>query len=83
MTIKEAMFCFNTILEMGLNERFVSVSLYIDNMSALHVAGNYTYSHRAKHIELRYFFMQELVEEGKIIIHYATTEDQLAGLGTK
>ena len=58
-----------------------SVPLYIDNTSALHVADNRTYSPRAKHIALRYFFVQELV--GKVTIHYVKSEDQLVDLGTK
>ena len=48
--------------ELGLDESFGSVLLYIDNTSALHVAGNRTYSPRAKHIALGYYFVHELVE---------------------
>ena len=57
--------------------------LYIDNTSARHVAGNRTYSPRAKHIALRYCFVEELVEEGKVGIRYVKSEDKLADLGTK
>ena len=57
--------------------------LYIDSTSALHVAGNCTSSPCAKHIALRYFFVQELVEKGKVSIQYVKTEDQLADLGPK
>ena len=47
-------------------------------------AGNRTYISRAKHIALRCFFVQELVEEGKVDIHYVKSEGQLADfLGTK
>ena len=63
--------------------RFDSVPLYVDDTSALHVAGNRTYSSRVKHVASRYFFIQELVEKGRIVIHYVKTEDQLADLGTK
>ena len=58
LTMKEAVFCSNMMLELGFKEVFGSVPLYIDNTSALHVASNRTYSPRAKHIALRYFFMQ-------------------------
>ena len=70
LTKKETVFCSNMMLELGLDESFGSVPLYIDNMSVLHVAGNRTYSPRAKHIALRCFFVQQLVEEGKVSIHY-------------
>ena len=74
------------MLELGfkkVKEGFGSVPPYIDNTSALHVAGNRTYSPRAKHIALRYLFVQEIVEEGKINIHFVKTQDQVADLGTK
>ena len=57
--------------------------LYIDNTSALHLTSKRTYSPRAKHIALRYFFAQDLVEEGKITIHFVLTQNQIADLGTK
>ena len=69
--------------ELGFITRFDSVLVYIDNTSALHVAGNRTYSLRVKHLALRYFFIQALIMEGGIIIHYVKTEDQLADLGTE
>ena len=97
LTMKGVVFCSNIILEVGVDESFGSVPLYVDNTSALHVAGNRTYSPRAKHIALtcnrtysprakhialRYFFVQGLVEEGKVSIHHVSSEDQLANLGT-
>ena len=83
LTMKEAVFYNNMMLELGLKEGCDSVPLNIDNTSALHVVGNRTYSHRTKQIALRYFFVQELVEEGEIIIHFVKTQDQIADLGTK
>ena len=83
LAMKEAVFCSNMMLELGFDKSFGSVSQYIDNTSALHVTGNRTYSPRAKNITLRYFFVQELVEEGKVSTHYVKSEDQLADLGTK
>ena len=49
----EAVFCSNTMSGLGFGVSFGSVPLYIDNTSVLHVAGNRTYSPRAKHIALR------------------------------
>ena len=87
------------MLELGFDKNFDSVPLRIDNTSALHVAGNRTYSLHAKYITLRctrtysprskhiplscYFFVQELVEGGKVSIHYVKSLDHLADLGTK
>ena len=60
---KESLFCRNMMMELGFTEGFRSVP--VDNASALHVAGNRTFSPRAKNIALRYFFVQELMKEGK------------------
>ena len=61
--------------ELGFGTRYDSVQLYIDNTSALHVAGNRTYSSRVKHVALRRFFIQELVKEGRNTVKYVKTED--------
>ena len=72
------------ISELGFGESFVSVPLHIDNTLALHIAGHRTDGPRAKHIALRYyFFVQELVDKGKVSIHYVKSEDQLANFGTR
>ena len=50
------------------------VPLFGDNTEALHIAGNSTYSSRTKHIALRFFYMKELVKDGKITTHHGNTE---------
>ena len=57
LAMKEAMFCFSIMLELGFEESFGSEPLYIDNTSALYVTGNRKYSSRVKHIALRYCFV--------------------------
>ena len=83
LAMKEAMLCSNMLLELGFEESFGSGPLNIDNTSTLHVAGNRNYSSRAKRFALKYSFVQELVEEGKVSIHYVKSKDQLEDLGTK
>ena len=63
--MKESLFSRNMVMELGFTEGFRSVPVYIDNASAMHVAGNRTFSPGANNIALRYFFVQELVKEGK------------------
>ena len=62
---------------------FAQVPLYCDNTATLHALGNRSFSSRTKHIALRFFFIRELVTEGKISIHYIPTDDNPAGIGTK
>ena len=83
LAMKEEVFCSSMMKKLGLGTRFDSVTLYIDNTSATHVAGNRTYSSRVKNVALRYFFIHEHVKEGRINVNYVKTEDQLANIGTK
>ena len=83
LAMKEAVFCSNMIKKLGFGTCFDSVPPYIDNTSALHVTGNRTYSLRVKRVALRYFFIQELVKEGRITVKYVKTENQLVDIGNK
>ena len=83
LTMKESVFCSNMMLELGFKEGFGSVPLQIGNTLALHVTGSRTYSPRAKYIALRYFFLQELMEEGRITINFVKTQGQITDLTTK
>ena len=84
LTVKdEAVFFPNVMLELDFDKSFGSVPLHIDNTSALHIADNRTYISRPKHIALRYYFFGQGLVEGKVSIHYAKSEGQLANLGTK
>ena len=47
------------------------------------MAGNSTYSSRTKHIALHFFFLRELVKNGKITIHHVPTQNMLADVCTK
>ena len=81
--MKEAVVCFDVMGKIRFEKKFSSVPLYLDNNLRLHIAGNRAYSSRAKDIALRYCFLQELVEEGKITIYYVNAQHQLADLDTK
>ena len=70
------MVCFNMMVELGFEKGFSSVLLYLDNTSTLYADGNRTYILREKYIALRYFFVQVLVEEGKITIQNVNTQEQ-------
>ena len=83
LAMKEEVYCANIMQELGFGEKFKRVPLHIDNTSALHVAGNHTFSSSAKHVALRLFYIREIVQEGKVSIHYVPTEDNIFDLETK
>ena len=57
--------------------------LLVDNKSAISLSKNPVFHDRSKHIEIRYHFIRECVEEGRIDINYVCTNDQLADVLTK
>ena len=57
--------------------------IYEDNQSAICMAKNPKFHGRAKHIDLRYHFIRELVENKTIEIKYCSTENMIADIFTK
>ena len=60
-----------------------SVVLNVDNKSAIALCKNPVHHDRTKHIDIRYHYIRECVEESKIDINYVCTSDQLADILTK
>ena len=83
LAMKEAVFRSNMLILLGFGKKFEEVPLNINNTVTLHVIRNRAYSSRTKNIALRLFYVRELVSEGKVIIPYIATEDQLAEIGTE
>ena len=46
-------------------------------------AGNRSFSSRTKNIALRFFYIRELVSEGRISINYISSDDNPADIGTE
>ena len=59
------------------------VPLLCDSTSAISVVKNLVLSGKTKHIEVRYHFLRDNVEKGKISLSYVPTRDQLADIFTK
>ena len=62
---------------------FEQFDLCIDNKSAIEISQNPVHHERTKHIEVRYHFIRNYVEEDKVKLKYVRTEDPLADLFTK
>jgi len=58
-------------------------TLYVDNKSGISVAKNPEHHGRMKHLDLRFYWLREAVEEGMIDPIYVPTEQQLANILTK
>nr|GEW62833.1 copia protein [Tanacetum cinerariifolium] len=62
---------------------FNKIPMYYDNKSDIAVCYNNVQHSRSKHIDIRYHFIKEHVENGLIELYFVNTEYQLADLFTK
>ncbi|GKE49658.1 retrovirus-related pol polyprotein from transposon TNT 1-94 [Tanacetum coccineum] len=62
---------------------FNKIPLYCDNKSAIALCCNNVQHSRAKHIDVRYHFIKEEVENGIVELYFVRTEYQLADNFTK
>ncbi|GKC94868.1 retrotransposon protein, putative, unclassified [Tanacetum coccineum] len=62
---------------------FNKIPLYCDNKSAIALCCNNVQHSRSKHIDIRYHFIKEQVENGVVELYFVRTEYQLADIFTK
>ncbi|GJW39215.1 retrovirus-related pol polyprotein from transposon TNT 1-94 [Tanacetum coccineum] len=63
--------------------RFNKIPMYCDNKSAIALCCNNVQHSRSKHIDIRYHFIKEQVEDGVVELYFVNTEYQLADIFTK
>ncbi|GJX22521.1 ribonuclease H-like domain-containing protein [Tanacetum coccineum] len=63
--------------------KFNKIPLYYDNKSAIALCCNNVQYSRSKHIDVRYHFIKEQVENGVVELYFVRTEYQLADIFTK
>jgi len=59
------------------------VKLYVDNKSAIALMKNPVFHGRSKHIDTKYHFIRECIDEGQIAVQFVCTEEQRAYALTK
>ncbi|KAI3739728.1 hypothetical protein L2E82_30139 [Cichorium intybus] len=59
------------------------VVLSVDNRSALDLMKNPVFHGRSKHIDIRFHFIRECVENGEIIVKHVSSDEQKADILTK
>ncbi|GJT94950.1 retrovirus-related pol polyprotein from transposon TNT 1-94 [Tanacetum coccineum] len=62
---------------------FNKIPMYCDNKSAIALCCNNVQHSRSKHIDIRYHFIKENIENGVIELYFVNTEYQLADIFTK
>ena len=79
---QEIIWLQNFFYELGYSVEKPS-TLYMDNQSAVAVAKNPEHHGRLKHLDLRYYWLQDVVEEGYISPVHCPTAEMPADLLTK
>ena len=57
--------------------------MFCYSQSAIHLAKNQVYHARTKHIDVRYHFVREIIEEGEVLVQKIKTDDNPADMLTK
>ena len=78
---QEAIWFKVLLKEMGYPQS--AVEIFEDNQACIKLAKNPQQHSRTKHIQVRYFFIRQHLEDGTILLTYCPTADQLADVFTK
>ncbi|KAG8492016.1 hypothetical protein CXB51_015329 [Gossypium anomalum] len=78
---KEALWLQGMVKTLGLVQEHIN--LYCDSQSAIHLAKNQVYHARTKHIDVRFHFVREIINEGKICLQKIKTADNPTNMMTK
>ena len=79
--VKEAIWLQGLLGELGVQQMHIKV--HCDSQSAIHLAKNQVYHARTKHIDVRYHFVREVLEEGGVEIQKIHTTENPADMLTK
>ena len=79
--VKEILWLIMFFIELKL--KFNKPVLYVDNQGAIALAKNPVLHQRTKHIDIRYFFIREKIDNTMLEMLYVDTKNNLADLFTK
>ncbi|CAI7849898.1 unnamed protein product [Closterium sp. NIES-54] len=71
------------LLEEAKLAQLSSFSLFCNNQSAIRIANKNGFANRTKHIALRYFFVKDEIEKGRLELSYCPTSEMAADYLTK
>ncbi|CAI7823501.1 unnamed protein product [Closterium sp. NIES-53] len=71
------------LLEEAKLAQLPSFSMFCDNQSAIRIANKNGFANRTKHIALRYFFVKDEIEKGRLELSYCPTSEMAVDYLTK
>lgn len=82
-TAKEILWINSLLKEICSEATSSPQRMLVDNQGAIFIAKNHVTSERSKHIDIKYFFLRELVEDQIIAFEHVPSSENLADLLTK
>lgn len=79
--VNEAIWLEGLLQEMGINQDCISI--FCDNQSAIQLTKHQVYHERTKHIDVRLYFIRDIISEGIIKVRKIHTSDNTADTLTK
>ena len=79
---KEIKFISQVLVSMGMKVKY-PIIVKVDNVGAIFMSENISATNRTRHVDARYHFVYELVEDGLILIQFVCTKDNKADPFTK
>lgn len=64
-------------------DKQINIEVICDNQAAIYMSDHTTNHNRTKHMDMRYFYIRESINEFKIKVKWITTKEQLADILTK
>ena len=80
---QEAIWLKAFLCELGEMKEEDPVKIFEDNQGSIALAKNPEFHKRAKHIDIRYHFVREKVEDSQVVLQYCSKKDMKANLMTK
>jgi hypothetical protein len=81
-TAQDMMFTYRLLNSMGLKVELLML-LEMDNKGAVDLANNYSVGGRTRHVDVRFFYLRELKQEGLIVIKHVPGNENDADIFTK
>jgi hypothetical protein len=81
-TVTKEVVCLQNLLS-GLFSLGLEVTyIWCDNQSCINFSENHVFHDRLKHIEIRYYYLRDMVQRGIVRIQFMTNEDQIVDVFT-
>ena len=80
--LKELLWTYQTLLTMGVQIQ-LPMALHEDNQAFIQIADNPISQRRTRHVDIRYHFVRDYIEDGTISVRYCPTADMLDDIITK